>query len=122
VFQKFQELSDDNTKENYLEPGSTAYYTYVARQNYNTSLVIFLSDHNTHCANIYLGLEAPPGPKYSIAKVLGGNELIYTHHENEMKYYIAVEATKLCDYSISARIVDSSLHKITRGKQNLLKL
>jgi hypothetical protein len=33
-----------------------------------------------------------------------------------------VESTNICDYSISAFTVDSSIHRLERGKQNLVRL
>lgn len=70
---------------------------------------------------MYLSLLESPGPSSHIAKSNGANELIFRHAAGERKYYLSVEATKVCDYSISVLSVDSSIHNLKRGKQNMIR-
>ncbi len=65
--------------------------------------------------------ETNVGPAAHIAKSVGENELIFRHNGGEKRYYLAVEAVKTCDYSLSVLTIDSSIHNLKRGKQNLIK-
>jgi hypothetical protein len=65
--------------EGYLDSGSFAYYSYTARQEENSTILILLSDHNLQCANMYLSLVENPSPTSHIAKTIGENELIFRH-------------------------------------------
>ena len=121
IVQRYYSLSDDTAVEGYLEAGSFAYYSYVAREEENSTILVILSDHNRQCANMYLSLLENPGPSSHIAKSSGANELIFRHAAGEKKYYLSVEATKVCDYSISVLSVDSSIHSLKRGKQNMIR-
>lgn len=121
VVQKYTTLNEDTAVDGYLDAGSFAYYTYNARQQENSTILILLSDHNQQCANMYLSLLENPGPTSHIAKTQGENELIFRHPAGEKRYYLSVEATKTCDYSLSVLTVDSSIHNLKRGKQNLIK-
>jgi hypothetical protein len=70
---------------------------------------------------MYLSLLENPGPSSHVAKTTGENELIFRHSAGERKYYLSVEAVKTCDYSLSVLTIDSSIHNLKRGKQNLIK-
>ena len=121
MVQKYESLTDDGSIKGYLDKGSMAYYTYIAKSG-STTLIFFLSDHNQRCANIFLSMTENPGPKNKIASVYEANELIYPHSGGQAKYFIGVQATRTCDYAISVLQVDSSIHRLERGKQNMLKL
>jgi hypothetical protein len=117
-------LTDEGSVTGYLETGSFSYYSYSAKRATEkpTTLIFFISDHNQQCANMYLSLIENPGPKNNIANVFQGNELLYTHNGPEARYFLAVEAVTTCDYALSVLQLDSSIHRLERGKQNMLKL
>lgn len=71
---------------------------------------------------MYLSVMENPGPRNEIAKQYQSNELIYIHRGPAIKYFLAVEAVKTCDYALSVLQIDSSIHRLERGKQNMLKL
>lgn len=69
---------------------------------------------------MYLGAIEYPGPQANLA-TSHGNELIYRHDGGERRYYLTVTAKATCDYTISALTLDSSIHRLQTGKQNILK-
>ena len=114
-------LSDTGSATGYLEANAFAYYTYFSKPGNNT-LIFFISDNNLRCMNLYLSILENPGPNNNLLKVFGSNELIYQHNGPAIKYFLGVEATKSCDYAVSVLQLDSSIHRLERGRQNMLKL
>jgi hypothetical protein len=90
IVQRYYSLSEDTAVDGYLDAGSFAYYSYLARQEDNSTIIVLLSDHNKQCANMYLSLLENPGPTSHIAKAIAANELIFRHPAGEKKYYLSV--------------------------------
>ena len=71
---------------------------------------------------MFLGALEYPSPKNNIAKALQSNELVFKHQGEPRKYFLTVKARTVCDYTISVLTVDSSIHRLQMGKQNIVRL
>ena len=71
---------------------------------------------------MFLGAIEYPSPKSNLASALQSNQLVYHHKGKPCKYFLTLKANKVCDYTISVLTVDSSIHRLQMGKQNILRL
>lgn len=72
---------------------------------------------------MFLSGSENPGPNNHIAAAYETNELIFNHRSDSIfMYFLAIQAVERCDFALSVLQLDSSIHRLERGKQNMLKL
>jgi hypothetical protein len=118
VTQQLSVLANGEMKHYFLEGGSMAYYSYTPR--IDTTVYYELADNNQGCAQFYLSTTMLPSALNSIDHSNHGR---IVHNSKASKvYFIGVEASSDCPFSLTATDSSNELVSLEKGRFGYLNL